>query len=116
MQIDVVEVAYAACLLEEQSWSLSTMTAPSVAAAASDGAAPEEAAASETQPQPQQPMTLCTPAKLPQAVLASMADTLRQHLVEPADPAAAATAQLQVRGCGSVLNTQQPAYEKLPAR
>jgi len=108
VQIDVVEVAYAACLLEEQhSWSLSTVTAPSVTASASDGAAPEEAAASEIQPQ--QPVTLCTATKLPQAVLASMADTLRQHLVEPADPAAAATARLQVKSGGSVLSSWQPA-------
>jgi hypothetical protein len=41
-------------------------------------------------------MTLCSTSKLPEAVLATMAERLRRELLQPADLAAAATAQLQV--------------------
>jgi hypothetical protein len=114
-QVDAVEVAYIACLLEEQqAWSsppaaASTAAADNTAAAAVTTTTDNDAAA-EPQPdvqapqqqpqQQQQKMTLCSTSKLP--VLATMAERLRQELMQPADPAAAATAHLQV-GAASVV-------------
>lgn len=81
LQCDAVEVAYLACLLEEQAaWPAATQEGGASAAAA-DGQ--------------QQRLTLCS-GKLSEDVLAIMAERVRQELVHPVDPATAATAHLQV--------------------
>lgn len=81
LQCDAVEVAYLACLLEEQAaWPAATQKGGGSAAAA-DGQ--------------QQRLTLCS-GKLSEDVLAIMAERVRQKLVHPVDPATAATAHLQV--------------------
>jgi hypothetical protein len=61
------------------------------------------AAAAPVSQQQQQP-TLCSNAKLPEAVLAVMAERLHEELAHPADPAAAATAHIQV--CCTVITIQ----------
>lgn len=116
LQCDAVEVAYLACLLEEQrAWpsleprSSSPNTRRSSTAGTpvpQEAAAETTAAAESSQQQQQQPqhaqlqqkqqLTLCSASKLPEAALAAMAERLRRELLQPADPAAAATARLQV--------------------
>jgi hypothetical protein len=114
LQCDAVEVAYVACLLEEQqAWSLrpavtSTPAAdsspPPADAAGAEAAGTDAADPAPTQPsaapaiqQQQQQLTICSNAKLPEAALAVMADRLHDELARPADPAAAATAHIQVQ-------------------
>lgn len=112
LQCDAVEVAYLACLLEEQhAWPRSAYAAPRSSSPTTRSSAPgtpgpqeadaEAATEPAQQPKQQQPrqaqqLTLCTAQKLPEAVLAAMALRLRQELLHPADPAAAATAHVQV--------------------
>jgi hypothetical protein len=115
LQCDAVEVAYLACLLEEQrAWpsleprssSPNTRRSSTAGTPVPQEAAAETTAAAEPPQQQQQPqhvqlqqkqqLTLCNTSKLPEAALAAMAERLRRELLQPADPAAAATARLQV--------------------
>jgi hypothetical protein len=88
-QADILEVAYAACLLEEQgSWGAVpssttqqlTLRTSAAASRSSSGSASNTGGSS----------------RLPDDALAVMAERLAQQVLQPQDPAAAATAQLQV--------------------
>lgn len=93
LQADILEVAYAACLLEEQgSWGaapssstqqLSLRTSNPSVRSSSCGISSSGASSHGN-------------SRLPDEALAVMAEKLAQQVLQPQDPAAAATAQLQV--------------------